>query len=112
MSSKEYFNETTNTFAGITTPREREDHAATDPLNEIVEKTMDTIQQAFTGGNNEDRPTKAASGTDGRNEQHEPTVAPGMNTHDQLEQKATKRDVEQHDTTSVTRLYLDRTPED
>ncbi len=41
-----------------------------------------------------------------------PTVAPGMNTHDPLERKATAKDVRQGDSTSVTRLYLDRTPND
>lgn len=42
----------------------------------------------------------------------EPTVAPGMNTHDQLEEKATAEEVQKGDYTSVTRLFLDRTPED
>jgi hypothetical protein len=43
---------------------------------------------------------------------NEPTIAPGMNTHDPLEKKATEEDIENGDATSVTRLYLDRTPED
>lgn len=43
---------------------------------------------------------------------NEPTIAPGMNTHDPLEEKATEEDIEKGDVTSVTRLYLDRTPED
>jgi len=43
---------------------------------------------------------------------HEPTIAPGMNTHDPLEERASKREVESGDSTPVTRLYLDRTPED
>jgi hypothetical protein len=43
---------------------------------------------------------------------HEPTIAPGMNMHDQLEEKPTDKEKEEGDTTSVTRLYLDRTPED
>ncbi|MBP1967136.1 hypothetical protein [Paenibacillus aceris] len=42
----------------------------------------------------------------------EPTIAPGMNTHDPLEEKATEEEIEKGDATSVTRLYLDRTPED
>jgi len=42
----------------------------------------------------------------------EPTVAPGMNTSDALEEKATEHEVEQGQSTEVTRLYLDRTPED
>lgn len=45
-------------------------------------------------------------------EHEEPTIAPGMNTHDPLEEKANEDEIEKGDTTSVTRLYLDRTPED
>ncbi|MBP1153401.1 MULTISPECIES: hypothetical protein [unclassified Paenibacillus] len=41
-----------------------------------------------------------------------PTVAPGLNTHDPLEEKASRDEIERRDSTSVTRLYLDRTPED
>ena len=45
--------------------------------------------------------------------QHEePTVAPGMNTHDPLEEKASAEEIEHGDSTPVTRLYLDRTPEE
>lgn len=47
-----------------------------------------------------------------RNQGHEPTIAPGMNTHDPLEEKATEEEKKRKDYTSVTRLYLDRTPED
>ncbi|MFD1706725.1 hypothetical protein ACFSCZ_08145 [Siminovitchia sediminis] len=43
---------------------------------------------------------------------NEPTVAPSMNTHDSLEKKATKKEIQQGDFTEVTRLYIDRTPED
>jgi len=42
----------------------------------------------------------------------EPTIAPGMNTHDQLEEKASEKENEQGDSTPVTRLFIDRTPED
>lgn len=42
----------------------------------------------------------------------EPTIAPGMNTHDELEKKATEEEIDSNDSTSVTRLYLDRTPND
>lgn len=45
-------------------------------------------------------------------ENQQPTIAPGMNMHDQLEEKPTKKEIEENDTTSVTRLYLDRTPEE
>ncbi|WP_197080973.1 hypothetical protein [Gordoniibacillus kamchatkensis] len=44
--------------------------------------------------------------------EQEPTIAPGMNTHDALEEKATEQDIEQGEYTEVTRLFLDRTPED
>ncbi|SDM92431.1 hypothetical protein SAMN04487897_101500 [Paenibacillus sp. yr247] len=47
-----------------------------------------------------------------KSENHEPSIAPGMNMHDPLEKKATEEEIEKGDTTSVTRLYLDRTPED
>ncbi|WP_165972159.1 hypothetical protein [Paenibacillus piri] len=43
---------------------------------------------------------------------HEPTIAPGMNTHDPLEEEATEEEIENKDYTEVTRLYVDRTPED
>ncbi|MDQ0064028.1 hypothetical protein [Paenibacillus harenae] len=45
-------------------------------------------------------------------ENKEPTVAPGMNTHDEIEKKATEEEIQENDSTSVTRLFLDRTPED
>lgn len=41
---------------------------------------------------------------------HAPTIAPGMNTHDPLEAKASEQAIEEGDSTPVTRLYLDRTP--
>ncbi len=47
-----------------------------------------------------------------RNAKHEPTVAPGMDTHDPLEKKANEQEIEKGDYTSVTRLFLDRTPDD
>lgn len=43
---------------------------------------------------------------------NEPTVAPGMKTHDPLEKKATKKEIKQGDSTEVTQLFIDRTPED
>ncbi|WP_282941205.1 hypothetical protein [Paenibacillus sp. RC67] len=46
------------------------------------------------------------------NKHDEPTIAPGMNTHDSLEEKATEEETNKGDFTSVTRLFLDRTPED
>ncbi|WP_187273910.1 hypothetical protein [Paenibacillus sp. N3.4] len=48
----------------------------------------------------------------GHTNEQEPTIAPGMNTHDPLEEKATEEEIEKDESTSVTRLYLDRTPED
>ncbi|AHD05181.1 hypothetical protein ERICIV_01611 [Paenibacillus larvae subsp. larvae] len=47
-----------------------------------------------------------------KNKKKEPTIAPGMNTHDPLEKKASEEDIETGNYTEVTRLYLDRTPED
>lgn len=43
---------------------------------------------------------------------HEPTIAPGRDTHNTLEAEATEKEKESGDTTEVTQLYLDRTPED
>lgn len=47
-----------------------------------------------------------------RTPEHEPTIAPGMNTHDPLEEKATEEEIRRGEATEVTRLYVDRTPED
>ena len=44
--------------------------------------------------------------------EHEPTVAPSMNGHDPLEETATEEEVEKGDFTEVTRLFVDRTPEE
>lgn len=45
-------------------------------------------------------------------QREEPTIAVGMNTHDRLEEKASEEDAEKGESTTVTRLYIDRTPED
>jgi hypothetical protein len=45
-------------------------------------------------------------------EAQEPTIAPGMNMNDQLEEPASAADIEQGDSTPVVRLYVDRTPEE
>lgn len=42
----------------------------------------------------------------------EPSVAPSMNGHDPLEEKATAEEIEKGDYTTVTKLFLDRTPEE
>ncbi|MBW7455901.1 hypothetical protein ACFOLF_02870 [Paenibacillus sepulcri] len=47
-----------------------------------------------------------------KKEEHEPTVAPEMDTHNSLEEEPTEEERERGDYTEVTRLYLDRTPED
>ncbi|HEY0828834.1 MAG TPA: hypothetical protein VGE40_12110 [Bacilli bacterium] len=47
-----------------------------------------------------------------KKEKAEPTIAPGMNTHDELEKKAAANEVKKGEFTPVTRLFLDRTPED
>jgi hypothetical protein len=44
-------------------------------------------------------------------ENHEPTIAPGMSNHQELEEKATEEEIQADDSTSVTNLYLDRTPD-
>jgi hypothetical protein len=43
---------------------------------------------------------------------HEPTIAPSIDTHNTLEAKATEEEEKRGDTTEVTHLYLDRTPEE
>lgn len=43
---------------------------------------------------------------------HEPTIAPSIDTHNTLEAEASDKEKENGDSTEVTRLYLDRTPED
>lgn len=48
-NEKDYLNETSNTAAGINTPPDQQDVAATDLLDDFVEKTMDNIQHAFDG---------------------------------------------------------------
>ncbi|WP_276351779.1 hypothetical protein [Cohnella caldifontis] len=46
------------------------------------------------------------------NRRNEPTLAPGMDTHRSLEEEPTPAERSRGDVTEVTRLYLDRTPED
>jgi hypothetical protein len=47
-----------------------------------------------------------------KEKKQEPTLAPGMNTSDPLEEEATKKEEENGEKTEVTRLYLDRTPDE
>ncbi|MBM7111080.1 hypothetical protein [Brevibacillus laterosporus] len=47
-----------------------------------------------------------------RSAKEEPTIAPSMNGHDPLEEKASTDEVEKGEYTSVTKLFLDRTPKD
>ncbi|UQZ83776.1 hypothetical protein SK3146_02983 [Paenibacillus konkukensis] len=47
-----------------------------------------------------------------RRQEHEPSIAPGMNTHDPLEEEATEEEIGRGESTEVTRLFLDRTPEE
>jgi hypothetical protein len=42
-------------------------------------------------------------------ENHEPTIAPRMSNHQELEEKATEEEIKADDSTSVTQLFLDRT---
>jgi hypothetical protein len=46
------------------------------------------------------------------NRMNEQSFAPGITTDDQIEEKTSAEEIKQGDSTSVTRLYLDRTPED
>ncbi|EST52349.1 hypothetical protein T458_15295 [Brevibacillus panacihumi W25] len=47
-----------------------------------------------------------------RDQEQEPTVAPGLYGHDPLEAKASETEIENGEYTSVTKLFLDRTPEE
>lgn len=42
----------------------------------------------------------------------EPTIAPGMETNDDLREEATEEEVAQGEYTEVTQLLVDRTPSD
>jgi hypothetical protein len=44
--------------------------------------------------------------------EHEPKIAPSIDTHNSLEEEPTEEERSRGDYTEVTRLYLDRTPED
>ncbi|MDF2961128.1 MAG: hypothetical protein K0S39_2863 [Paenibacillus sp.] len=44
----EYINGTS--FAGITTPPDQEDMAATDKISEVVQEILDNIQEEFQDG--------------------------------------------------------------
>jgi hypothetical protein len=46
-----------------------------------------------------------------RDKDQEPTIAPSIDTHNTLEAEPTEEEKERGDTTEVTHLYLDRTPE-
>jgi hypothetical protein len=54
---------------------------------------------------------KAVNYLDTRSKEHEPTIAPSTNNHQELEEKATEEEVSEGDSTSVTQLVLDRTPD-
>jgi hypothetical protein len=42
---------------------------------------------------------------------NEPTIAPSINNHQELEEDATREEIADGDSTLVTQLYLDRTPD-
>jgi len=44
--------------------------------------------------------------------ERKPTIAPSIDTHNSLEQDATEEEIRNDQSTEVTRLYLDRTPEE
>jgi hypothetical protein len=43
--------------------------------------------------------------------ENEPTIAPSINNHQELEEDATRQEVEEGNSTPVTQLVLDRTPD-
>ena len=45
-----------------------------------------------------------------KKEEH--TIAPGLTTDNKLDEEATEEEVEEGESTSVTTLYIDRTPGD
>lgn len=47
-----------------------------------------------------------------KNNEAEPTFAPGMDGYDMLREVATEEEVERDDFTEVTELIIDRTPEE
>ncbi|MBB6690803.1 hypothetical protein H7B90_05240 [Cohnella xylanilytica] len=57
-----------------------------------------------------DPPIKAHPRTD--EPEHEPTFAPSIDTHNSLEAEPTEEERQRGEYTEVTRLYLDRTPND
>ncbi len=44
--------------------------------------------------------------------EHEPTIAPSIDTHNTLEEEASQQEIETGNSTEVTRLSLDRTPDE
>ncbi|CAM3506816.1 MULTISPECIES: hypothetical protein [Paenibacillus] len=44
--------------------------------------------------------------------QEEPTIAPGMETNDDLREEATDEEIQRGDYTEVTQFVIDRTPDD
>ena len=47
VSDDDYYNETSNTAAGINTPKNHEGVTASEPLDEFVKKVMDNIEHAL-----------------------------------------------------------------
>ncbi|GIO89773.1 hypothetical protein [Paenibacillus lactis] len=43
--------------------------------------------------------------------QEEPTIAPGMETNDDLREEATDEEIQRGDYTEVTQFVIDRTPD-
>ncbi|WP_424765587.1 hypothetical protein [Paenibacillus sp. sgz302251] len=44
--------------------------------------------------------------------EHEPTIAPGMDTLQELDEEASEKEIKKGDSTHVTSLFVDRIPED
>lgn len=47
-----------------------------------------------------------------RNDEDEPSVAPGMDRNEMLREEATEEEVKRGDYTEVTQFIIDRTPEE
>ncbi|WP_336790279.1 hypothetical protein [Paenibacillus sp. MMO-177] len=45
----EFYNETSNTVAGINTPKDHESYGPLDMVSEAVEEFMENVQHAFDG---------------------------------------------------------------
>ena len=63
MAKENYYNETSNTVAGINTPKEREDASPLDMVDGAVEEMVDKLRDDFGGGDGNGR---QRTGNDGK----------------------------------------------